>query len=463
VSPIPSNPEQLLISSVLRNRNEGFNDASKAGIKTDMFSGYADEWKWIVAYVNKNHHAPSKGAFMYQFPDFRVKLVDDTSHFASEVRASHARRELTKTIRECGVLLEDGRITDACSILQEAAIHVGAKMGGLNDSNFTEDWEDIFKEVTARKVRYDKFGMAGVPTGFTTFDERTGGLAPGQLTVVASRMGQYKSWTLMRMATAAIMDGFTAHYSSLEMSKTEVGVRMHNMLSGGIGKTVFKARDLIQGKDLDLDAYRMFLRQLRTTVKGSLTVSDTRNIGLAEIQAQIERYHPDVYFLDYLTLARIGGDGGWKAVGDFTKGLKDMAQEAQCSIVVAAQLNRGAVTPGAKAGPENLGQSDQIGQDADTLIFSKKKSGSRQGGVILYDVPKLRQGADGFGWWAMIDTERGVFEEITAEQAKKQMELDKSRQDLMDSIPEVVPVRRLRLAVDATKDQTGAAALTRHG
>lgn len=442
---MPSNPEQLLISSVLRNRTTGYTEAITCGVKPEMFKGYAEEWKWITSYVNRHLSAPTKGAFLNQFPDFRVKLVDDVAHFCDLVRTAHARAELTASIKEMGALLAADEISEACTLIQDAAIKIGAQMGGLHDSNFAEDWEDIYKDVAKRKERFDLYGMAGVPTGFVTFDERTGGLGAGQLTVVGSRMGQGKSWTLMRMASAALMDGYNAHYSSLEMSKTEVGVRMHNMLSGRIGKTVFRAIDLTQGRDFDLDAYKAFLRTLRTVVKGSLTVSDTRDIGLPEIAAQIERYHPDVYFLDYMTLARVGGDGGWKAIGDFTKGLKDLAGKTQCSIVAAAQLNRSAAsTQPSRPGPETLGQSDQIGQDADTLIFGQKLSQT----IIKYHVPKLRHGADNFGWHALLDTDRGKFEEVTYDEAKRQIELDKDRRDLERSNPLPQP-RRLRAALSA--------------
>lgn len=416
-----TSPEALLISSILLGRD--YNVATMGGITQEMFTAYPEEWAWLENYVMRRKRIPSKLAFKTQFPDFAIKNVNDTAHYSDEVRKHFARRQLTKSMSNAADCLADGSLTEALDTLRSTAIQVGATLNGVQDKNLATDWQSIYDEVAGRVERYEKYGKSGVPTGFETFDDRTGGVAPGQLVVVGARLGEGKSWTLIRMSMAAIMEGHRVHYSSLEMSNAEVGMRLHNFLSGQIGKQVFQAELLAQGRDFDLNEYKSFLRSIKGAVKGQMTMSDTRNIGLAEIAAQIERHKPEVYFLDYLTLARMGGEGGWKDIGDFTKGLKDLAKDAGVTIISAAQLNRSAAQGRGPADTDTIGGSDQIGQDADIIITMKKRSET----VTQYKVVKNRAGRSGFSWYANLDMDRGIFQEVSGNTALDLIDRDKDR------------------------------------
>ncbi len=140
--------------------------------------------------------------------------------------------------------------------------------------------------------------------------------------------------------------------------------------------------------------------------------------------AQIERHKPDVYFLDYITLAATRGDGGWQDLGNFSKDLKTIGKDYQCGMVSAAQLNRDGIGR-EPAGPEALAQSDAIGQDADAVITAKKVSES----VIKMKMAKYRHGRSGYTWYSQLDMDRGIFREVTKNEAMKIMDTDSDRQD----------------------------------
>lgn len=413
----------MLISSILRDRD--YTTATICGVTPEMFTAYPDEWDWVAEYVGKHKKVPTKNAFKAQFPDFRIKAVNDSAHFSDEVRRQYARRMMTRAMNTSADMLADGLLTDAVDAIHKSAIEVGAALNGVQDKNFTTDWEHIYGEVEQRKERFDKYGRAGIPTGFETFDDRSGGLVPGQLAIVAARLSQGKSWTLIYMAMVAMMNGHKAHYASLEMSNAEVGMRLHNFLSGSIGKQVFTAQALSQGSDFDLIEYKRFLKDVKASMKGQLTMSDTRRIGLTEIAAQIERHQPDIYFLDYLTLARMKGGGDWKDIGELTKGLKDLAKETNTVIVSAAQLNRQAAGTKGVADADTIGGSDQIGQDADVIFTMKKHSET----IIQYKLTKNRQGRAGYHWWMNLDLQQGVYKEVSANDAQDLIDRDKDRED----------------------------------
>ena len=416
-------PEAYLISSILRDRD--LTTAVAQGVTNTMFHAYQDEWVWIERYFSKHRKCPTKMAFMQHFPDFRMKAVNDTGHFIEEVRKSHARATLTTVMRDATDLIATGDIDKAVAMIAREGGVVAAGMGAVTDTNILTDWQTSYDDAKYRKVRFEKYGMAGIPTGFVTVDERTGGVHPGQSWIVGARIGERKSWTLMKMAATAIMAGYNVHFAALEMSRVEVSMRMHNFLSGAVGKNVFQSLALMQGKDFDLAEYREFLRSLKTHVKGQLTVSDNRRIGSVEIAAQIERHKPDIYFLDYLTLAKTKGDGGWQDIGQLSKDITIIAGEYGTAMVSAAQLNRTNGLGKDPAGTEALAQADAIGQDADAVITLKQLSES----VTKMRMAKYRHGRAGYNWYTRFDMTKGIFEEVSKNTAMEIMDQDADRAD----------------------------------
>lgn len=416
-----TNAEVLLISSVLREGS--YVEARNAGAKPDLFSIFNAEWEWIAKYYNKHRKTPSKLAFTNKFPNFRVKAVNDTKHFVEEVQSANARRKMTGIMKDATDMLVQGEVNQAIALMQSEMNTVAADMGTLQEKNVLTDWQDTYKEVAARKKRREENGSAGVPTGFDTLDEVTGGMQPGWLVMVNARLGEGKSATLMNMATSAIMGGYSAHFSALEMTSVEVSMRLHNYLSGSIGKRVFQSHKLAQGLDVDMKEYREFLRDIPRLVKGKFTVSDDPRLDIMGMVSQIERHKPDIYFLDYITLMKTHGDGGWLDIAQLTKEIKATAKKYDIPVIAAAQLNRNAVGKDI-AGADSIGESDEMGRSADAVINMKQMSAS----VIKMKLVKFRHGRAGYSWYTNFDMTRGKFEEISHQRALELIDQDRLEQ-----------------------------------
>lgn len=168
--------------------------AYQMGISPSQFHACPDEWAWLERYYTKYKKAPSKLAFKQQFPEFGVKAVNDTAHFAAEVRKQHARQMLTRTMRDVADNIAAGDIDSAVGMMHSSIVHISADMGdGTEDSDIITSWQDTYDEVEKRVERVEEHGMAGVPTGFTTLDERTGGPQPGHVWIVGARLGSGKA------------------------------------------------------------------------------------------------------------------------------------------------------------------------------------------------------------------------------------------------------------------------------
>lgn len=420
-----SNPEQLLISAVVSTRDH-ITPSSK-GITKKFFHAHPDEWAWIERYIARHRRAPSKAAFRSKFPQFRIKPVDDVSHFCDEVRSSHATAELGSAVERIIEHIGDGEVEDALKVMHSGALSIeSALVGESHDADIITSYSDVLDEVMRRVGRQADTGQAGIPTGFPTLDERTGGPQPGQVWIMAARLGQGKTWSLARMACAAAFSGFNIQYDALEGTRPEIAMRIHTFASSEYGKEVFKNLDLSMGQNFSPRAYKEFLYSLRNDVKGRMHIADTTKgpISPLSIAAQIERNRVDAVFLDYITLmdgADGTGEGDWKSIGKLSKSLKQIAQMYSTPIIAAAQLNREAANMKDLAGPDKLAESDSIGRDADAVITARQMSKH----VIAMKLAKFRHGRDGYVWYCRFKPNTGHFEEITFDEAQDAIGEDK--------------------------------------
>ena len=414
--------EILFISAVLR--QEDVTTPLGAGVTKEWFHSHHDEWDWIETYLRRHRKAPSKVLFRDRFPEFTILKSDDIDYSLGRLKESHIRFSLINTVDEVLERLKDN--DDPEEVLNTAYRQIASTQveahGGQNESEILTDWEDTFSEVARRYERTKERGMAGITTGFSTLDLLTGGPQPGDYWVIAARLGQGKTWTLIRMACAALFADSTVQYDALEQSRAQIAMRCHSFLSGRYGKQVFKTLDLMHGKDFDLVAYREFLKGLQGQLDGRLIVNDTSRgrVSPTSIAAQIERNRPDIVFIDYLTLINSGGDA-WRAMAELSGEIKGIAMRYEIPVVAAAQINRMAIgndLPGA----EHLAASDAIGQDADCVITMKQQSQR----VIKMKLAKFRHGQDGQEWYNEFAPNSGRFEEVSGDTARDLIDEDKA-------------------------------------
>lgn len=219
----------------------------------------------------------------------------------------------------------------------------------------------------------------------------------------------------MKMAAQAVYEGRTVQYEVLEGTEEQVALRFQSMLGSLMQLQVPDMMALLKGQG-NLDEYKKFVQRIERKCKGSFftaSPSGGTKIGPLQIEAQIERNGPDIVFVDYLTLLDYRHDMDWSGIGRLTKELKNIALRYRVPIVAAAQLNRERGLSKDVPGAEALGQSDQIGQDADAVITLKRESER----VLKMRLAKYRHGPDGYTWHNEFDPLVGRFREIGYERA----------------------------------------------
>lgn len=422
------NVEAQLISAIINERD--LTSAMGQGVSPDMFHQHDDVWKWLETYYGKYKRTPSKDALKAAFPEFVIRRgADDVKHFADEVRKAHSRTLMLGMMKDAADALADGDVELAVKIAGSSIVTIAAAMGTNNDSDIFTDYTDVVNDVENRVRRVQEHGAAGIPFGVPGVDRRTGGANPGELVVVGGRLGHGKSWFLQSFAAKAALEGYTVQFDALEQSRSQVSMRIQALMAGTLGKQVFSNTMLTQGQGFKLSEYKSFLRKLKNDVAGRLHVSDTTRgrVGLTTVQAQIERNKPDIVFIDYLTLmSRTNGD--WQGIAELTGGLKAIATNYQIPIVVAGQLNRTDGIVSRKSEPPGMEAffgADAIGQDADKGVTFVKKTER----VLHAKMAKDRNGPDGYMFWIHFEPEKGIFKEISANDAVDLMSQDDDNRD----------------------------------
>lgn len=233
-----------------------------------------------------------------------------------------------------------------------------------------EEMQSTFDFVEALMGRGGE--LTGVPTGFKEIDEKTGGLQPGELIILAARPSMGKTALALNMGrNAAVLQDKKVAVFSLEMTAQALVLRL---LSAEAELDASKFRSgYISGVD-----YGKLQRAATQLQSADLWIDDSGTITVLEMKAKCRRMKAerglDLVIVDYLQLAH--GDSRTERreqeISEISRGLKALAKELDIPVMALSQLNRG---PENRTGREkrpmlsDLRESGAIEQDADVIAF----------------------------------------------------------------------------------------------
>jgi len=214
--------------------------------------------------------------------------------------------------------------------------------------------------------------VTGLPTGFVDLDERTSGLHPSDLIIVAGRPSMGKTAFCLNIAAHAAIDkGKSVGIFSLEMAKEQLVLRLlgsesrvdaHKLRTGHLSQRDWPPLSNAAGRLAEAPIY----------------IDDTAAISVLEMRAKTRRLKADkgldLIIVDYLQLMRGRGDEGNREqeISSISRSLKALAKELQVPVIALSQLNRSVETrPGKEKRPmlADLRESGAIEQDADVILF----------------------------------------------------------------------------------------------
>lgn len=264
--------------------------------------------------------------------------------------------------------------------------------------------------------------IQGAESGIEEFDLLTNGFKPGQLIVLAARPSVGKTAFALQVARyTATVRSLPVAIFSIEMGKEEIIKRLVSAQS----RIDISA---IESGQLSAPQWRTYYETMEVLKKAALFVDDSGLINLYRLKSKARQLKArlgklGLIVVDYLQLIDDEGDTESQEnramkLGALSRGLKLLAKELSCPILLLSQLNRNVENrPSRKPMLSDLRESGAIEQDADMVIFlySLAKYGLEPGDsrTVYIELAKNRNGAVG-QTSVIFDGEHQRFEEINA-------------------------------------------------
>lgn len=301
-----------------------------------------------------------------------VLAPSSVGYYAKIVHDHAVRRNLLRTARNI-IELADDKANATSSVVEfaETALY------GIGEHRTTGSFARIGELLDGELERLSQMQengerVVGLATGFADFDRLTAGLQPSNLMIVAARPGMGKSTFMANMAAhVAIREQRTVAFFTLEMSKTEVTQRV--LCAEGRVKASHMKNGMLTDSDWD---------KIMAGVQGlydvPLHIEDSAHTTLMDIRTKARRLAAQtpgglgLVVVDYLQLMSSGNrrESRQVEISEISRGLKILARELECPVVVASQLNR---SPEGRADKRpmlgDLRESGAIEQDADIVAF----------------------------------------------------------------------------------------------
>ncbi|MFA7618568.1 MAG: replicative DNA helicase [Thiohalomonadaceae bacterium] len=297
-------------------------------------------------------------------------------HYAAIVRERSVLRQLigvANTIAD-SAFSPEGRKVEQLLDEAEKAVYEIADQGARSRTGFTSIKDLLVKAVDKIETLFEQDNpITGIPTGYTDFDEKTSGLQPSDLIIIAGRPSMGKTTFAMNLAeNAAIKVRKPVAVFSMEMPGEQLAMRLISSL-GRINQ-----HSLRTGK-LDDDDWPRLTSAVQLLAEVPLYVDDTPALTPTELRARARRLAREhehglgLIVIDYLQLMQVVGSGKENRtaeISEISRSLKALAKELNVPVIALSQLNRSLEQrPNKRPVMSDLRESGAIEQDADVIVF----------------------------------------------------------------------------------------------
>lgn len=248
--------------------------------------------------------------------------------------------------------------------------------------------------------RWEKRG-GGIPTGFADLDKRLGGgLAEGNLVIIAGRPAMGKTTIALQIAHAVAESGFPALVCSQEMQAEQLIDRVVSF-SGRI-----PLPHILTGENMTDDEHDRYASAISRARDIPLDLDEQGALRPADVRRKARKVKSRgglaVLVIDYLQLM-VGdstGENRTREMTQITADMKALAKELKICVIALSQLNRQLeARPNKRPVMSDLRESGSIEQDADVILAAYRddyyNEDSPDKGLAELLVLKNRQGASG--------------------------------------------------------------------
>ncbi|MFD9047832.1 replicative DNA helicase [Streptomyces zaomyceticus] len=240
-------------------------------------------------------------------------------------------------------LVADGDADNVDAIVDEAQAEIFAATARrtplAQDHVLGDDVEHLLDVLDA--LGNSEGALTGIPTGFTDIDAITGGLQPGQLTVIAARPAMGKSTLLLDLVrNAAIKHSLPSVLFTREMRRLEVMMRLTS------AEARIALHHLRSGTMTDEDWTRL-ARRMPDISPAPLYIQDDDYSTFTDLRAHCRRMRARnqirLIAVDAMHLLRYGTrplGSRYEEISEISRCLKLLSMELDIPVVAVSTLNR---------------------------------------------------------------------------------------------------------------------------
>lgn len=366
----------------------------------------------LRAELDKTGELDGVGGFPYL-----VQLTDALStcahveYYARVVQEKSVLRKAVAAALEIEHLAyaeEYEEIEHVCDRAEELVRSIRPKTAASDTKPMQGIIDDVFERIElAAEQRRTGIPPTGIMTPLADLNYMTGGLEPGDLTIIAGRPSMGKTAFGMSLSWKAACDGHAVALFSLEMSQRQIGTRY-------VAMEAKVSMNAMKHGNLAAHEWERVGNACSRLSQCPIFINDRADATVASIRSRARRLKAEhgieLVVVDYLQL--LAPDGGRRndnrtnEVSAMSRGLKNMARELGVHVCALSQLSR-KVEERADKRPilSDLRESGSIEQDADNVLFPFRpsykplKEGETRGTAKENDaeliVAKQRQGPTG--------------------------------------------------------------------
>jgi replicative DNA helicase len=295
------------------------------------------------------------------------------SAYADIVRERSVLRQLISAAHDIAESAFNSQGRSSVELLDIAERHVfaiteqGARIGG--PVNINEFLAKTMKRIDL--LFHAKDPITGVATGYHDFDEKTSGLQPSDLIIIAGRPSMGKTTFAMNIAeNVVIKNKAPVLIFSMEMPGESLVMRMLSSLC-----RIDQLR--IRTGKLEDEDWPRISSTVAMLSESLLFIDDSPALSPAEVRARARRLVKEqgsigLIVIDYLQLMQVPGfnENRTAEISEISRSLKSLAKELKVPVIALSQLNRGLEQRADKRPVmSDLRESGAIEQDADLIVF----------------------------------------------------------------------------------------------
>lgn len=292
--------------------------------------------------------------------------VANLEQYARALREKSQKRRVTEILGQAIDELKNPRADIlAASAAMNAEIDSVLSRSMGTSMSCVEILRSSIESIEKASLARSKKTVAGIPSGLSEIDDRTGGFLTPQLVVVAARPSIGKTALSNQIALHASLQGHGVGICSLEMGVDELGTRMlanHYKLNGSA---------LTFGIESAIQRMGEVMNQTPMPDLPLWVDCDTYSLGgvVARLGEWKRKHNIGLGIIDHIGLVEVDAQSVNERLGLISRTLKKTAKQLGIPIIAVSQLNRAVEREKRRPVLADLRDSGSIEQDADIAIF----------------------------------------------------------------------------------------------